>query len=163
MSMPGKLLVLAVSLLALSAGAAGATRDKPDQVTHSKAYVSNLIVETSACPGFSGTSPLRFSGKLFAAYRVWNAGSLAESTEEGFAFVNVTASDGKHSYRITQLYLFPRQYREYVYGWARTWVVRDDRAMMTGASTLGVQPEYPGGGAEGIWWSATPTCVAPRH
>lgn len=157
MNVLSKLVAVGVVLLAVATGTAGArVQEAPDYSYHSNRDVSNVIVDTSACPGFATSSPLHFGGKLIAAYRHWNS----DNTEQGFTFAHLTASDGAHTFHVTQLYLFsPRQFREFVYGFATTRVVRDDHAMMVGASWLGIDPLYPGGGAEGVWWMGTPTCI----
>lgn len=164
MRMSRKLAAVAMVLLAATTGAATAgLREAPDATYHSRRAVDNLIVDTSACPGFATTSSLHLAGSIFAAYRRWGSGDVTDTTEAGVSIVNVTAGDGGHRYRITQLFVFPRQYRELVAGWAHARVVRDDGAMMVGDAWLGIETAYPGGPAEGVWWTGTPTCVGPRR
>jgi len=159
-----KMIAAGLMLLGLATGTASAqSTEAPDSTIHSKRDVSNVIVITTACPGFAASSPLHFGGTLVSQYRRWSSPDVVDPIDEGFTLAHVTAADGIHTFRITQRYDFPRGFREFVYGWATTRVVRDDGATMVGASWLGIDTTYPGGGAEGVWWTQTPTCNGPRH
>ncbi len=152
-------LIFAACLLAAAAGASSvlAANDLPVAHYHEVRTGVALHLDTSACAGFAPSGQLQLLARLKASYQVWRTSIGNEQV--GRTDVRASAKVGGHTYRIEQRYVFaPRQYREYVDGWATTVVTRDDGAAMTGASWLGF-----GGAAapvEGVWWQGTPTCLA---
>ena len=84
------------------------------------------------------------------------------------AFVAVVGSIGSasnraagcHTYLVHQRYWYPRRFREYIYGWATTVVMRDDGASMRGYAQLGIRADH---NTEGINWESVPTCSPPHH
>lgn len=153
--------MLAVAVVAVTAGVAIAG-DKPAYRYRDKRDISNLWVETGACPGFSTASPLLLAGTLKAAYSHWDAPDVF-GEEAGYTQIDVDGTDGAHTFHIHQRYDYPRAFREFVYGYATTEIVRDDGATMTGTSWLGIDPLKGSAGAEGVWWLGTPMCGAARH
>lgn len=117
-------------------------------------------IDTSACSGFAPAAQLELNARLVASYTVWRTSIGNEQV--GWTDVHASASIGGHVYRIAQRYHFrPRQYREYVDGWATTILTRDDGASMVGASWLGLGGS--GAPVEGVWWQGTPTCRSASH
>lgn len=157
------ILALVAGITSIVVTAAGAIAgDQPDYWNHyKKGPIANVWLETSACPGFSTTRPLLFAGTAMGAYAHWND-PAPFGEEEGYTQIDVTATDGAHSYRIHQRYVYPRSYREYGQGYATTTALRDDGASMTGSSWLGIDPLLGAGGAVGVWWIGTPTCAPAK-
>jgi hypothetical protein len=115
-------------------------------------------VDTSACSGFA-PSDLVLSGRLAAHYKHWATEDIF-GEEEGWADLNVSAGVSGHTYLVHQRYWYPRRFREYIYGWATTVVMRDDGASMRGYAQLGIRADH---NTEGINWESVPTCSPPHH
>jgi len=150
-------LTAAIAVLAAVVGATSvlAATGKPDSRYLQMRDGVALHVDTSACAGFAPAGELQLLGRLNGVYEVWKTSFGNEQV--GRTDLRASATIGGHVYRIKQRYLFqPRQYREYVDGWATTVVTRDDGASMSGPSWLGLGGT--GAPVEGVWWQGTPTC-----
>ncbi len=131
--------------------------EKPDYRYNIHLPNVTIYVNTSACAGFAAAD-LYLTGDLFAHYVGWNTIDYGE--EQGWAKINVGANVSGHSYRINQRYEYPRQFREYVSGWADTLVERNDGATMKGFSALSTNPIL---NRIEIDWLSTPVCSPARH
>jgi hypothetical protein len=153
------LLALAALMVAVPAGA---ETDKPDYRTNTQSTVTPHV-ENTVCGDFS-PAELVFTGRSHARYSGWFVEEpLIGVQEEGWIDIDVATSAAGHEYRIHQRYFHPRQFREFIYGYAVTVIKRDDGATMQGDSVLFLDPLAGEVGEEKIDWLETPTCTPPKH